>query len=51
VREYNARRRAGRADAADALALLQAERRAVASDPDASRVLDLFLRASGVPIS
>ena len=51
VREYDARKRAGRADAAEALAQIQAERRSFAAYPDASRVLDLFLRSAGVPTS
>jgi beta-N-acetylglucosaminidase len=51
VREYDARKRAGRADASDALAQIHAERRLAASDHDAARILDLFLRAAGVPVS
>jgi hypothetical protein len=51
VREYDARKRAGRADADEVLVQLEAERRRTAPDPDASRVLDAFLRAAGVPTS
>jgi len=43
--------RAGRADAAAAKAQLEAERASWAATPDAGRVLDLFLRAAGVPLA
>jgi lipoprotein signal peptidase len=51
VVEYAARRRAGRADAADVLAQLEAQRKALHDDPDAARILDLFLRAADVPLA
>ena len=49
--EYLVRVRAGRADAAVAKAQLEAERASWAATPDAGRVLDLFLRAAGVPLA
>jgi len=49
--EYLVRVRAGRADAAAAKAQLEAERASWAATPDAGRVLDLFLRAAGVPLA
>lgn len=49
VREYLARKRAGRADASVALAAVEDERAAAAFVPDARRAADLFLRAAEVP--
>lgn len=47
--DYLARVRAGRADAAEALARIDAERRSWDGDPDARRVLERFLAAADVP--
>jgi beta-N-acetylglucosaminidase-like protein len=47
--EYLARARAGRPDAAEALARVDAERRSWDGDPDARRVLEIFLNAAAVP--
>lgn len=47
--EYLARRRAGRADAAEVLARIDDERRSWESDADARRVLEVFLSHANVP--
>jgi hypothetical protein len=47
--DYLARVRGGRPDAADALARIDDERRAWIADPDARRVLALFLGAAAIP--
>jgi hypothetical protein len=47
--DYLARVRAGRPDAAEVLARIDAERRSWDGDPDALRVLDRFLGAAAVP--
>jgi hypothetical protein len=47
--DYLARVRAGRPDAAEVLARIDAERRSWDGDPDARRVLERFLGAAAVP--
>jgi beta-N-acetylglucosaminidase-like protein len=47
--DYLARVRAGRLDAREALARIDAERRSWDGDPDARRVLERFLGVAGVP--
>jgi hypothetical protein len=47
--DYLARIRAGRADAAEVLARIEAQRRSWDGDPDARRVLERFLAGAGVP--
>lgn len=49
AREYLARKRAGRPDAAEALAAVEDERARAAYVPEARRAADLFLRAAEVP--
>jgi len=49
--EYFARLRARRPDAQDVLARIADERRSWDGDPDAARILDLFLVAAEVPVS
>lgn len=49
--EYAARVRAGRADAAEVVARIEAQRRETAGNPDTARILDLFLLAADIPIS
>ncbi len=49
--EYLARLRAGRPDAQEVLARIADERSSWDDDPDAARILDLFLVAAGVPVT
>ena len=49
--DYLARVRAGRADAVSVLARIDDERRALDGDPDARRVLEIFLGAATIPPS
>jgi hypothetical protein len=49
--EYLARKRAGRPDAEEVLARIATERRSWDGDPDAARILDLFLVAAEVPVT
>ncbi len=51
VVEYLARRRAGRADVAEALARIEDERRVSQKGTDERRIVDLFLDAATVPSS
>jgi hypothetical protein len=48
--DYLARKRSGRPDAEEVLARIADERRSWDGDPDASRILDLFLAAAEVPV-
>jgi len=49
--DYLARVRAGRPDAAYALARIGDLRRSLDGDPDARRVLEVFLDAAAVPLT